>query len=168
MKTCLPNRQAADHSLPSAQAQAIVSRLLAVISRREPLAAARELLHPQVALYMDGRLLARGPAAWLRWVYFLQQQADKRGLRDLIIAEPQLSENAGEVQVTAHWQATADGQRRESAAGRVCYQIRDGRIIRIATHRSNYVFIYGSAIARSRLAFYFLLLRLILSPRPPV
>ncbi|MCH9705406.1 MAG: hypothetical protein K0U15_04690 [Proteobacteria bacterium] len=149
-------------------AQQIVHNLLAVVAQQQPLANAHALLAEDVAIFMDGRQIARGKSGWFRWVHYLQQRA-KRTMPDLAMhIDATEQQTDGDLRITAHWQATINGVVQSSASGVVIYSIRNGQVSRIQTHRRNYTFIHGQSIARSWVAFYFLVLRMLLSPAPDV
>ncbi|MGI9296731.1 MAG: nuclear transport factor 2 family protein [Gammaproteobacteria bacterium] len=139
-------------------AQEIVRRLAGVISRELPMAAARELLDENLCAYMDGKLIARGRAAWFRWVRFLHRHADKT--MSGLALEIERMECAGDtVSVFARWRGEVGGETKHSETGAVQYQIRGGKIIAVRTHKKNYVFIYGKNVATAP-GFYWLLLRI--------
>lgn len=146
------------------ESRGIVRRLLRVISREAPFAEAEELLDENLRAYMDGKQIANGRGAWFRWVRFLHYAADKK--MSALTIEVQRMECADDVvSVFARWRGEVGGEIKYSETGAVQYQIRDGKIIAVRTHKKNYVFIYGKSVATAP-GFYFLLLRLwIRNPR---
>lgn len=144
----------------SESAKEIVRRLLRVLSRELPLAEAEILLDENLCAFMDGRQIGRGRDSWFRWVQFLHYNADKK-MSALAIQIERMEVDGDVVSVFAKWRGSFGGEARFSETGEVRYQIRGDKIVRIWTHKKNYIFIYGAGIVR-RLMFYFLLLRLLL------
>ena len=124
------------------------------------MADAAELLDENLISYMDGKEIARGRGAWLRWVRFLQYSADKK-MRGLAIEIERMEGADGVVSVFARWRGERGGETKRSEIGVVQYEVRNGKIARIRTHKKNYVFIYGAAAAFAP-GFYWVLLRLLL------
>ncbi len=137
----------------------IVQDLLRVISRQAPLQMADTLLSKRLAVHMDGKSIGPGgPHAWHQWVSYLHATADKK-MSSLRIVVDEIVVEGDMVDVAAHWCGVIDGVESRSDIGRVRYQVRDGQVASIWTHRANYVFIYGQRMADSTLAFYYLLWR---------
>lgn len=135
-------------------------RLLKIIVGQSPMNTAAALLDDNVAAYMDGKKIARGVHAWRRWVLFLQHNAAKK-ITDLSLDIKSINTDGDRVTVHACWCGQIAGVPAQSKIGTVVYQINDGKIIAIWTHKANYVFIYGDNIVRTPF-FYALLLRLML------
>ena len=142
----------------SDSAKEVVCDLLRVISRELPFAVAEGLLDENLRAFMDGKLVGRGRDSWFRWVRFLHYNADQK-MSGLAIDIERMEVAGDVVSVFAKWRGDVGGKTQFSETGEVRYQIRGGKIVRIWTHKKNYVFIYGANIVR-RPMFYFLLLRL--------
>ena len=134
---------------------ATVRHLLQVISRQSPMRDAQTLLHKKATAFMDGKKLAQGIRSWQKWVQFLHHHAD-----NLILHVTRITVAGNMVTVHAKWRKTENGIAAESAEGVVIYEVRDGQIINIWTHRKNYIFIYGPQIAENKVAFWRLIARL--------
>ena len=139
-----------------------VRALLQIISRQRPMDEAIALLDDNVAAYMDNQKIGNGKTPWFQWVRFLHHTADIKKISPLTILIDQLEEKNDTVTVQARWQGEINGALQTSAAGLVTYQVKNQKIINIWTSRRNYTFIYGDAIADNRIAFYWLLGRLML------
>jgi len=137
----------------------IVSSLLQIISRQLPFSAAEKLLDKNLHAYMDGKKIGNGRRAWFLWVRFLHHNADKR-IANLQINVEDMDTVGDKVTVRARWSGVIDGQQQQSDIGTVVYQLQDGKIIAVWTHKKNYRFIYGNGISDNPVFFYWLLLRL--------
>lgn len=148
------------------QPEAVVRQLLQVISRQLPFSVIPTLLSAHLRPHMDGRKIGSGIRSWYRWVRFLQYTADKR-MSDLAVAVESINSHDDRVTVTARWSGRINNKTISSDVGTVIYQVQDGKIINIWTHKKNYIFIHGN-IAANPLAFYWLLVRLCLWHCPPI
>ena len=152
-------------SLPSDSPPDIVRRLLRVVGRELPYSAAEELLDKNLAAFMDGKQLGNKRGAWFRWVRFLHYCAEKQFSDFGLVVESAREEN-GIVFARATWRGTRGGKTEVSQISEAAYEVRGDKIVKIWTHRKNYVFIHGNRIADFRPAFWFLLLRLALWRAP--
>jgi len=143
--------------------EALVRRLLAVISGDAPLTEATRLLAPDVVCHMD-RFATRGTDVWLDWLAFLRRKAGGAVRADVerVVAHPDGTLTAfGWLHVTgAHAAARAPQQNAAT------YRIADGRIAEVWTTRENYVTIFG-ARARHPLRWLLVLVELMIWRRLP-
>ncbi len=140
---------------------AIVHRLLRVLSRELPLQEAEILLDENLTTYMDGKEAGNGKKIWYKWVQFLHYNADKK-IAELTVKIEETKIQKDSITIYARWHGLINEKKAVSDIGKVTYQVQNGKIVSIRTHRANYVFIYGDSIAKSSLAYYWLLLRLFL------
>ena len=148
----------------------VVQNLLQVISRKLPLSKANDLLDDNLHAYMDGKNISNSKSAWFRWVQFLHHYSDKN-MSNLSIEINTLKEiGIDKVEVKARWCGNPHDSETQkfSEVGTVTYEVHNGKITSIWTHRKNYVFIYGKQIATNPLRFYWILLRLTLWTPPVV
>lgn len=134
----------------------VVSRLIAVLSGDQPLAAAGACLDRHVVIHVDDSETHQGLALWKRWVHLMRERGRLRGLR----FEPATMAVTGDlVRVTFHWSGQprrGRGSGRPRTINTVQYRVSDGRIAEIWTRKANYVDVFGSWIRVT--AFYRLFL----------
>ncbi|MGU9950784.1 MAG: hypothetical protein ACNYPH_00410 [Gammaproteobacteria bacterium WSBS_2016_MAG_OTU1] len=154
------------NSPPNASPSEVVRNLLQVISQQLPMSAADELLAENLQPHMDGKKIGHGKKSWFKWVQFLHENAAKK-VTALTIEIDSINEKGHLVEVQARWSGVHNGAKILSSLGTVVYEVQDGKIINVWTHRANYTFIYGDAFANNPLAFYWVIMRLIVWT-PPV
>jgi len=125
----------------------LVVALIRIINGEAPRLAAAQILDPEVELYMDSRTYC-GIDVWYKWIYLIRNCGC---VGDLRMSQCRVRCDARDpslVHLSARWtgvvrsRQTVDERDRE---GR--YLIRDGRIRKIWTHKSNYEFIFGRWIS---------------------
>ena len=127
-------------STPSA-AEALVTRLLAVISGDAPMSDADQLLAPDVICHMD-RFTARGTDVWADWLDFLRSRADGP-----VKADVDHFVTHADGTITAYgclW--TARAGKSPAQQNQATYRFENGRIAEIWTSRENYAAIFGAKV----------------------
>ena len=137
--------------------QKIVHRLSQVLSKELPLQEAEKLLDNNLVAYMNGKKVGEGKKLWYKWVQFLHYNAAKK-IEGLVV-KIEKTEIQNSITIYARWHGLINGKKAVSDLGTVTYQVQNGKITNIWTHKANYVFIYGDSIKNS-LGFYWVLLRL--------
>lgn len=141
--------------------QEIVRKLLLVLSRQASFDDAKALLNDNLTVYMDGKALSKDSKAWFRWVKFLHRNADKK--MSGLTTDVERIESEGEiVRVFAKWRAEIKGETLFSDVREVIYQVQEGKITTIWTHKKNYTFIYGKTVATLP-GFYWVVFRMLLT-----
>ena len=138
--------------------QKIVYRLSQVLSRQLPLQEAEKLLDKNLVAYMDGKKVGEGKKMWYKWVQFLHYNAAKK-IEGLVVKIEKTEIQNNRITIYARWHGLINGKKAVSDLGTVTYQVQNGKITNIWTHKANYVFIYGDSIKNS-LGYYWVLLRL--------
>lgn len=118
--------------------EALVARLLAVISGDAPVAEATRLLAPDVVSHMD-RHTVRGTEVWFDWLEFLRSRAGGAVKADVdrFVTHPDGTVTALGTLRTA---GAVDGARGSHEAR---YRVAGGRVVEIWTTRGNYEMIFG-------------------------
>ncbi|HEX2364932.1 MAG TPA: hypothetical protein VHJ00_07870 [Bradyrhizobium sp.] len=136
----------------------LVLALVRVVNGEAPRLAAREILDPMVEIRMDSTDYC-GIDVWYKWIHLIRNCGR---VADLRMTECQTRCDARDpslVYLSARWTGTIRARRIPGIAtadGEACYLIRDGRIKKIWTHRSNYEFIFGRWIRYSICYWVFL------------
>ena len=136
----------------------LVFALVRVVNGEVPRLAAREILDPMVEIRMDSTDYC-GIDVWYKWIHLIRNCGR--------VEEPRMTQcrarcDAGDpslVHLSARWTATIRSRRQTEMAaadGEARYLIRDGRIKKIWTHKSNYEFIFGRWIRYSICCWIFL------------
>ena len=129
-----------------------IVQLTETISGQHPLGFANNLLHPRVRLWMDDVPFV-GRWFWKSWVGYLRTHSSANNIK-LRLESTELHQNV--LHMTATWYGVRSSgedrseQRLGSVVGRM--EVRDGRIIEIHTHKSNYTSLLGEQFD-SRFAF---------------
>ena len=136
----------------------LVLALVRVINGEAPRLAASEILDPMVEIRMDSTGY-RGIDVWYKWIHLIRNCGRVADLRMTRCQARCDSRDPSLVYLSARWTGTIRTRRISEIAtsdGEACYLIRDGRIKKIWTHKSNYEFIFGRWISYS--IFYWLFL----------
>ena len=127
--------------VPRSADEALVVRLLAVISGEVPMEEAEQLLAPDVISHMD-RWTVRGTAVWYDWLDFLRSKT-KRG----VTAELDRMVSNGNGTITAYGGLRpADSPLSSRQEHHAIYRVKDGRIAEVWTTRGNYEMIFGPKV----------------------
>ena len=126
---------------PRSAEEALVARLLAVISGDAPIAEAERILAPDVISHMD-RWTVRGTAVWYDWLEFIRSKTPAGVTADL---DRTVSNANGTI--TAYGGLRPKGAplstRQEHHA---TYRFEEGRIAEVWTTRGNYEKIFGPKV----------------------
>ena len=136
----------------------LVLALVRVINGEAPRLAAGEILDPMVEIRMDSTGYC-GIDVWYKWIHLIRNCGRVADLRMTRCRARCDSRDPSLVYLSARWTGTIRTRRISEIAtsdGEACYLIRDGRIKKIWTHKSNYEFIFGRWISYS--IFYWLFL----------
>lgn len=136
----------------------LVLALVRVINGEAPRLAASEILDPMVEIRMDSTGYC-GIDVWYKWIHLIRNCGRVADLRMTRCQARCDSRDPSLVYLSARWTGTIRTRRISEIAasdGEACYLIRDGRIKKIWTHKSNYEFIFGRWISYS--IFYWLFL----------
>jgi hypothetical protein len=136
----------------------LVLALVRVINGEAPRLAAREILDPRVEIRMDSTDY-RGIDVWYKWIHLIRNCGRVADLRMTQCRTRCDARDPSLVYLSARWTGTIRARRIPGIAtadGEACYLIRDGRIKKIWTHRSNYEFIFGRWIRYSICYWVFL------------
>ena len=126
---------------PRSAHEALVVRLLAVISGAAPMAEAEELLTPDVISHMD-QWTVRGTGVWYDWLAFIRSKAGGNvtaGLDRLVSNQDGTITAYGNLQ-----KAGAPHITRQEHHAR--YRFEKGRIAEVWTTRGNYEMIFGRKV----------------------
>jgi hypothetical protein len=129
----------------------LVFALVRVVNGEAPRLAAREILDPMVEICMDSTDYC-GIEAWYKWIHLIRNCGRVGDLRMTQCRARCDTHDPSLVHLSARWTGTIRSRRISGLAateGEVRYLIRDGRIKKIWTHKSNYEFIFGRWIRYS-------------------
>lgn len=135
--------------------QAVVLRLMTILSGDTPIEAGAELISPDIVAHVDGWHF-KGINVWANWIQYIRTRgyvSEPTLLVDQLLAGPDAT-------VTAHgrWMATLDGRAVTSRPCVARYRMEQGRIVEIWSTRANYVLLCGPHL-QYRLGFALELLR---------
>jgi hypothetical protein len=123
----------------------LVLALVRVVNGEAPRLAAREILDPMVEIRLDAAA-HRGIDVWYKWIHLIRNCGRVADLR-MTRCQPRCdAREPSLVYLSARWAGTIRSRRipgMATADGESRYLIRDGRIKKIWTHKSNYEFIFG-------------------------
>jgi hypothetical protein len=121
--------------------EALIARLLAVISGEAPMADAEQILAPDVISHMD-QWTVRGTAVWYDWLEFIRSKTTGG-----VTAELERVVSNADGTITAYGWLRAKGSplstRQENHA---TYRFEGGRIAEVWTTRGNYEMIFGPKV----------------------
>jgi hypothetical protein len=126
---------------PRSAGEALVVRLLAVISGDAPMADAEQLLAPDVISHMD-RWTVRGITVWYDWLAFLRSKVEGHvtvELHRLVTHEDGTITAYGNLR-------TANAPFASRQEHRATYRLENGRIAEVWTTRGNYEMIFGPRV----------------------
>ncbi len=129
----------------------LVFALVRVVNGEAPRLAAREILDPMVEIRMDSTDYC-GIDAWYKWIHLIRNCGRVADLRMTRCRARCDARDPSLVHLSARWTGTIRSRRipgMAAADGEVRYLIRDGRIKKIWTRKSNYEFIFGRWIRYS-------------------
>jgi hypothetical protein len=136
----------------------LVFALIRVVNGEAPRLAAREILDPMVEIHMD-LLEYRGIDLWYKWIHLIRNCGRLKGLRMTQCRARCDARDPSLVHLSARWTGKIRSRQTIGTApadGEARYLIRDGRIKKIWTHKTNYEFIFGRSI-RYSICFWFFL-----------
>ena len=136
----------------------LVLALVRVVNGDVPRLAAREILDPMVEIQMDSTGYC-GIDVWYKWIHLIRTCGRVGDLRMTQCRAHYDTRDPSLVHLSARWTGTIRSRRipgLAAADGEVRYLIRDGRIKKIWTHKSNYEFIFGRWIRYSICYWLFL------------
>jgi hypothetical protein len=136
----------------------LVMALVRVVNGEAPRLMAREILDPMVEIRMDSTDYC-GIDTWYKWIHLIRNCGRVSDLRMTQCRARCDARDPSLVHLSARWAGTIRSRRKPEMAvadGEVRYLIRDGRIKKILTHKSNYEFIFGRWIKYS-IGFQFFL-----------
>jgi hypothetical protein len=127
--------------VPRSADEALVVRLLAVISGDAPMAEAEQLLAPDVISHMD-QWTVRGITVWYDWLEFL---LSKTGGDVTVVLDRLVTREDGTI--TAHGNLrTANAPFSSRQEHQATYRLENGRIVEVWTTRGNYEMIFGPKV----------------------
>jgi hypothetical protein len=125
----------------SVDAEALVTRLLGVISGDAPMSDAEQLLAPDVISHMD-QFTVRGTDVWADWLAFLRSRAGGRVKAD---ADRFVTNADGTISAFGCLWVERVGKPRDQQH-RATYRVENGRIVEVWTTRENYASIFGTKV----------------------
>ena len=141
--------------------EALIARLLEVISGDAPRSEALRLLSPDVISHMD-RFTVRGIDVWFDWLDFLLSNVQGSVRVDL-----NRFEHHSDGTITAYgWLRVVPSAEETSQQNWARYRVDGNRIAEVWTTRSNYERIFGAKV-RHPLSWFFVLLRMAVWRRLP-
>jgi hypothetical protein len=129
----------------------LVFALVRVINGDAPRRMAQEILDPMVQIRVDSASYC-GIDVWYKWIHLIRNCGRVSDLRMIRCEVRRDAQEPSLVHLSARWTGTIrsrgmSGMSASDGEGR--YLIRDGRIKKIWTHKSNYEFIFGRWIRYS-------------------
>src|SRR6266702_2164392 len=150
-RRCRPEAGGARRVIESRSPTDLVLALVRVVNGEAPRLAAREILDPMVEIRMDSTDYC-GIDAWYKWIHLIRNCGRVADLRMTQCRARCDARDPSLVHLSARWTGTIRSRRipgMAAADGEVRYLIRDGRIKKIWTRKSNYEFIFGRWIRYS-------------------
>ena len=126
--------------------KAIIRAIFEVISRKREMSSIGNYIAEELEIYRDDAPSGGGLIWWCRWVRFLQFVADRK-MQGLELREERSLVKNNIVEVLARWHGIKDGKPVTSPDVRVIYQIDDGKVTKVWSYGTNYIFIHGKLIA---------------------
>lgn len=142
-------------------AEAIIARLLEVISGNAPLAEAASLLAPDVICHMD-QYTVRGIEVWFDWLEFLRSRV---GGAVRVELDHFVAHQDGTISAYG-WLRLANASERTPQQNEARYRLENRRIVEVWTTRGNYEMIFGAKV-RHRLSWLLVLAQMALWRRMP-
>lgn len=138
--------------------KAIIRAIFEVISRKREMSSIGDYIAEDLEIYRDDAPSGQGLIWWCRWVRFLQFVADRK-MEGLELREERSIVKNNIVEVLARWHGIKDGNPVTSPDVRVIYQIDGGKVTKVWSYTTNYIFIHGKFIVYKHI-FSLLLIRL--------
>ena len=127
--------------MPRSADEALVVRLLAVISGDAPMAEAEQLLAPDVISHMD-QWTVRGITVWYDWLEFL---LSKTGGDVTVVLDRLVTREDGTITAYGNLR-TANAPFSSRQEHQATYHLENGRIVEVWTTRGNYEMIFGPKV----------------------
>lgn len=127
--------------MPRSADEALVVRLLAVISGEAPLAEAEQLLAPDVISHMD-QWTVRGITVWYDWLEFLLSKVEGNVT---VVLDRLVTREDGTITAYGNLR-TANAPFSSRQEHQATYRLENGRIVEVWTTRGNYEMIFGPKV----------------------
>jgi hypothetical protein len=127
--------------VPRSADEALVVRLLAVISGEAPLAEAEHLLAPDVISHMD-QWTVRGVTVWYDWLEFLLSKVEGNVT---VVLDRLVTREDGTITAYGNLR-TANAPCASRQEHQATYRLENGRIVEVWTTRGNYEMIFGRKV----------------------
>lgn len=157
----MQSSEASGPPMPRTAGEALVVRLLAVISGEAPIEEAERLLAPDVISHMD-QWSVRGTDVWYDWLAFIRMKAKGDVTVDL---DRLVTHDDGTITAYGKLQ-TAHPPLSRRQEHHATYRLENGRIAEVWTTRGNYEMIFGPKV-RHPVRWLFVLLEMAVWRRLP-
>ena len=127
--------------MPRSADEALVVRLLAVISGDAPMAEAEQLLAPDVISHMD-QWTVRGITVWYDWLEFLLSNVEGNVT---VVLDRLVTREDGTITAYGNLR-TANPPFSSRQEHQATYRLENGRIVEVWTTRGNYEMIFGPKV----------------------
>jgi len=127
--------------VPRSADEALVVRLLAVISGEAPMGEAEQLLAPDVISHMD-QWTVRGITVWYDWLEFLLSKAEGNVT---VVLDRLVTREDGTITAYGNLR-TASAPFSSRQEHQATYRLENGRIVEVWTTRGNYEMIFGPKV----------------------
>ena len=127
--------------MPRSADEALVVRLLAVISGDAPMAEAEQLLAPDVISHMD-QWTVRGITVWYDWLEFLRSKVEGHVT---VVLDRLVTREDGTITAYGNLR-TANAPFASRQEHQATYRLENGRIVEVWTTRGNYEMIFGPKV----------------------
>ncbi len=127
--------------MPRSADEALVVRLLAVISGEAPMGEAEQLLAPDVISHMD-QWTVRGITVWYDWLEFLLSKTEGHVT---VVLDRLVTREDGTITAYGNLR-TASAPFSSRQEHQATYRLENGRIVEVWTTRGNYEMIFGPKV----------------------
>ena len=127
--------------MPRSADEALVVRLLAVISGEAPMGEAEQLLAPDVISHMD-QWTVRGITVWYDWLEFLLSKVEGHVT---VVLDRLVTREDGTITAYGNLR-TANAPFASRQEHQATYRLENGRIVEVWTTRGNYEMIFGPKV----------------------
>jgi hypothetical protein len=127
--------------VPRSADEALVVRLLAVISGEAPMGEAEQLLAPDVISHMD-QWTVRGITVWYDWLEFLLSKTEGHVT---VVLDRLVTREDGTITAYGNLR-TASAPFSSRQEHQATYRLENGRIVEVWTTRGNYEMIFGPKV----------------------
>ena len=127
--------------MPRSADEALVVRLLAVISGEAPMGEAEQLLAPDVISHMD-QWTVRGITVWYDWLEFLLSKAEGNVT---VVLDRLVTREDGTITAYGNLR-TVNAPFSSRQEHQATYRLENGRIVEVWTTRGNYEMIFGPKV----------------------